>query len=251
GKTDTKLAGELDNWGGHGGRADDYHYHIAPLHLQSVLGLKKPTAFALDGYAIYGLTEPDGSPVEGLDAQAGHTHGELGYHYHAQETYPYIQAAFHGVVSEIDGQVDPQPFANRIRESGLPLPGAVITGFTFPAPDEYLLTYRLNSQEYQVNYQLDRVAGRVSVQWGSPSGTGNEVYNNWMPPESSTEIQLTIASINNKPTLEISGQANRGVALETSEDLQLWQPQFWLLDNSGTIQIEVEAVKPSMFFRAR
>jgi hypothetical protein len=24
--------GELDEWGGHCGRADDYHYHIAPLH---------------------------------------------------------------------------------------------------------------------------------------------------------------------------------------------------------------------------
>ena len=29
GKTDTLLAGELDRWGGHCGRADDYHYHIA------------------------------------------------------------------------------------------------------------------------------------------------------------------------------------------------------------------------------
>ena len=30
--------GELDEWGGHCGRADDYHYHAAPLHLQSVAG---------------------------------------------------------------------------------------------------------------------------------------------------------------------------------------------------------------------
>ena len=29
--------GELDQWGGHCGRADDYHYHVAPLHLQSVV----------------------------------------------------------------------------------------------------------------------------------------------------------------------------------------------------------------------
>ena len=30
---DAYLDGQLDNWGGHCGRADDYHYHTAPLHL--------------------------------------------------------------------------------------------------------------------------------------------------------------------------------------------------------------------------
>ena len=35
---DALLAGELDDWGGHCGRADDYHYHIAPLHLQTIIG---------------------------------------------------------------------------------------------------------------------------------------------------------------------------------------------------------------------
>jgi hypothetical protein len=33
GRTDTFLAGELDEYGGHCGRADDYHYHVAPWHL--------------------------------------------------------------------------------------------------------------------------------------------------------------------------------------------------------------------------
>src|SRR5213078_3535080 len=35
---DAFLAGELDEWGGHCGRADDYHYHVAPLHLQETVG---------------------------------------------------------------------------------------------------------------------------------------------------------------------------------------------------------------------
>ncbi len=65
--------GELDEWGGHCGRADDYHYHAAPLHLQSVVGKGQPIAYALDGYAIYGLAEPDGSAPAGLDAFNGHT----------------------------------------------------------------------------------------------------------------------------------------------------------------------------------
>jgi hypothetical protein len=50
---DSFVIGELDQWGGHCGRADDYHYHAAPLHLSSTSGLK-PIAFALDGYAVYG-----------------------------------------------------------------------------------------------------------------------------------------------------------------------------------------------------
>ncbi len=38
GRADPFLAGELDEYGGHSGRVDDYHYHISPLHLQTVLG---------------------------------------------------------------------------------------------------------------------------------------------------------------------------------------------------------------------
>ena len=41
--------GELDQWGGHCGRADDYHYHAAPLHLQTIVGRALPIAYALDG----------------------------------------------------------------------------------------------------------------------------------------------------------------------------------------------------------
>lgn len=251
GVTDTVLAGELDNWGGHGGRADDYHYHIAPLHLESVLGKDKPTAFALDGYAIFGLTEPDGSPVEGLDDEAGHEHDDMGYHYHAQENYPYIQAAFHGEVSEIDGQVDPQPFASRLRDSGLPLNGAEIIGFTFPAEDEFQLTYRLNNQEYQINYQLDRAAGRVSVQWGSPSGTANNVYNNWMPAESSMETKLEISRNNHQSALKAFGQPDRGFSLLISENLQEWESAFWMFDESGSREFTVPTSTEKQFFKAQ
>jgi hypothetical protein len=72
GKTDTFIAGELDEFGGHAGRGDDYHYHIAPLHLAKLVGKDKAIAYALDGYPIYGLTEPDGSPAGQLDSFNGH-----------------------------------------------------------------------------------------------------------------------------------------------------------------------------------
>ena len=50
---DSYLIGELDKWGGHCGRADDYHYHVAPLHLSRTVGATKPIAYALDGYPLY------------------------------------------------------------------------------------------------------------------------------------------------------------------------------------------------------
>jgi hypothetical protein len=55
---DSFAIGELDDFGGHCGRADDYHYHAAPLALQKAVGAKNPLAFALDGFAIYGLFDP-------------------------------------------------------------------------------------------------------------------------------------------------------------------------------------------------
>ncbi|MEI8398704.1 MAG: YHYH protein, partial [Actinomycetes bacterium] len=69
---DAFLVGELDKWGGHCGRADDYHYHVAPLHLSTIVGTTKPIAYALDGFAIYGSTEPDGSTMKKLDEYNGH-----------------------------------------------------------------------------------------------------------------------------------------------------------------------------------
>jgi len=145
--------GELDQWGGHCGRADDYHYHAAPLHLQSVVGKDKPIAYALDGYPIYGLTEPDGSQPAGLDSFNGHATSALGYHYHASTKYPYVNGGFHGEVVEAGGQVDPQPRAQPVRPALPPMRGAEITGFA-AAPDNksFSLKYAVNGKPAAVNY---------------------------------------------------------------------------------------------------
>lgn len=146
--------GELDEWGGHCGRADDYHYHVAPLHLQEKLGPGQPLAVALDGYPVYGLTEPDGSTPKDLDACHGHEAAGMGYHYHASKTYPYILGGFHGEVTEREGQVDPQPRAQPFRPAGEPLRGAEITGFQRTGSDSYQLSYRLGSQTWQILYSI-------------------------------------------------------------------------------------------------
>ncbi len=175
--------GELDQWGGHCGRADDYHYHAAPLHLQGTVGQGAPIAYALDGYPMFGLTEPDGSVPAKLDSFNGHETPALGYHYHGSTKYPYVNGGFHGEVVERDGQVDPQPRAQPRRDGGAPLRGARITGFT--AQDRsYSLRYELGTETRFVNYtvldggtvKFDYVDGRGQVRSAaySPRPGGGE-----------------------------------------------------------------------------
>lgn len=169
--------GELDQWGGHCGRADDYHYHVAPLHLQATLGPRLPLAYALDGYPIYGLTEPDGSAPQRLDAFNGHEAGGLGYHYHASQSYPFVNGGFHGVVVERDEQVDPQPRAQGVRPALPALRGARIVRFEgTPGQTTSKLSYTVSGQPASVTYSA-LGAGQWRFQFASADGsTREEIY---------------------------------------------------------------------------
>jgi hypothetical protein len=156
---DAKAFGELDAFGGHCGKGDDYHYHDAPVFLEKQLGKGKPIAVALDGYPIHGFGEPDGAAVGPLDDFGGHETKALGYHYHAQKKYPYINGGFHGEVKEVDGQVDPQPSASHVRREGSaysqsPLRGALIKDFTSDG-QKFALHYTLNGKALSVRYTLN------------------------------------------------------------------------------------------------
>jgi hypothetical protein len=177
---DAKAFGELDNFGGHCGKADDYHYHDAPVFLEKELGKGKPIAVALDGYAIYGYNEPDGATPAKLDAFGGHETKALGYHYHAQKKYPYINGGFHGEVTEVDGQVDPQPSASHVRRTGSsytqsPLRGALIKDFIQDG-NKYALNYTLNGKALSVKYKLNEDKTWTFV-YSNPDGTtASETY---------------------------------------------------------------------------
>ena len=166
---DAFLIGELDTFGGHCGRADDYHYHIAPVYLQETVGLAQPIASALDGYPIYGYEEPDGTPVRMLDACNGHTGPDGNYHYHATRTYPYLNGGFHGTVTERDGQVDPQPRARPIRPALPPLRGARITGFEADGTSQALLTYEIAGRTGTVAYRRGS-DGSIAFTFTDPDG---------------------------------------------------------------------------------
>ncbi|MEI6238957.1 MAG: YHYH protein [Planctomycetia bacterium] len=166
---DALAIGELDDYGGHCGRADDYHYHVAPLHLEKVVGKGMPIAYALDGYPVYGSTEPDGSPMKPLDACGGHEEGDGAYHYHAIDKYPYLIGAFRGEVVERDGQVDPQPRAEPVRPALGPLRGATIVGFESPAADTRKVVYEVSGRKGSVAYNVAQ-DGTAAFTFTDPSG---------------------------------------------------------------------------------
>jgi hypothetical protein len=204
--------GELDSYGGHCGLADDYHYHLAPVHLQVVTGVDKPIAWALDGYPIYGYSEPDGSPRLPLDADGGHSHGAWSYHYHAIGSAtagpqsPYLPTAFHGTVINYGGQVDGQPEVQAIRQNNTggytaqAVQGARIVAFKHPvalatdaaghlsesatgtpSPDAYLMRVQIGGTTYDECWRINRSTNpkTLTVTWRLPTVPATTTtYNN-------------------------------------------------------------------------
>lgn len=156
---DAYLFGELDEYGGHCGRADDYHYHIAPVHLEKAVGKDHPIAYALDGYPIYGYQDEKSPEFAPLDWMNGHKGKDGKYHYHATKTYPYLNGGFYGVVNEKDGQVDPQPRAEPLRPALPPLRDAKIIAFAETKPRSYKLTYDIKGRQGTVSYTLNADGG--------------------------------------------------------------------------------------------
>jgi phosphatidylethanolamine-binding protein (PEBP) family uncharacterized protein len=110
---DTKVLGELDVCNGHAGRADDYHYHAAPTCLMATQPAAywdtHPLGWALDGFAIYGYNNADGSTATRDNVCGGNTSPNVGgpsaYSYHVTNTSPYVLSCFRGTPSpDLAGQ---------------------------------------------------------------------------------------------------------------------------------------------------
>ncbi len=176
---DSFTDGQLDTYGGHCGRGDDYHYHIAPLHLITLgqASATLPIAFGLDGYAVYGGLEPTGATMTTLDANHGHYFNGV-YHYHGTSTVPYMIGNMVGVVTEdANKQIIPQPQGSPIRtESWTPLAGAVITSCVANANNGFNTAYTLSGVSgYATNYTATQ-AGVYTFKYVTPSGTTSTDY---------------------------------------------------------------------------
>ncbi|NNE66553.1 MAG: YHYH protein [Pyrinomonadaceae bacterium] len=172
---DANAIGELDKWGGHCGRADDYHYHLPPTHLQTVVGEGKPIAYAVDGFPLYGET------TDKLDEYLGKFNSDGSYQYHSVSKYPYLIAGMRGIVrldpntSAPENQVIPQAMTRGIRPDTRPLNGAEITGFESTGDNAYSLTYALDSEKYKINYSWDS-KGLYTFEFVNPDGTTTKTY---------------------------------------------------------------------------
>ncbi|WP_430411281.1 YHYH protein [Kordia sp.] len=167
---DANAIGELDKWGGHCGRADDYHYHLAPTHLQSKVGESKPIAYALDGFPVYGET------TEKLDENLGRFTSDSTYQYHIVKKYPYLIAAMKGKVKinprtkAPENEIMPQAKTRGVRPDLRPLRGAEIIDFENTAPQKYSLTYKVNSEIHKIYYGWD-TTGNYTFEFENPDGT--------------------------------------------------------------------------------
>lgn len=173
---DANAIGELDQWGGHCGRADDYHYHLPPTHLQETVGEGMPVAYAVDGFPVYGET------TEELDEYLGRFNSDGSYQYHTIAEYPYFIARMRGEVSldpnttAPENQVIPQAMTQELRPALTPLQGAEITAFQSTGANAYSLIYTLNLEEYTINYSWD-TNGLYTYEFVDPDGAATiETY---------------------------------------------------------------------------
>jgi hypothetical protein len=94
------LSGEIasfDKYYGHPQQSGQYHYHVEPLYLTTVVSTKSGLmGFLLDGFPVYGPEESGITLVSSdLDAYHGHTHATAEYpagiyHYHFTADAPYM-----------------------------------------------------------------------------------------------------------------------------------------------------------------
>ena len=104
GRGEDAVAREIvDVFGGHPAQSD-YHYHFIPERLDHNSlsnGHSGVVGYINDGFAIYGYRGVGGVEMsnDDLDLCHGHSHDDLGYHYHATIEYPYTVGCYKGTPS--------------------------------------------------------------------------------------------------------------------------------------------------------
>lgn len=230
---DSFLDGQLDTYGGHCGRGDDYHYHTAPMHLYTLgqTTTNLPCAFALDGFAVYGSLEPNGTAMATLDANHGHYGTNDVYHYHGTATAPYMIGNMVGQVTEdANLQIIPQAQSHPVRnENWTPLGGALITSCTVNNTNNgYNLSYTLNGVAgYATNFSW--IGTVYTFVYVTPSGTTTTNYNGFaqctVPNLGIPEIALSDTNITlypNPATDIINIQVKNGIPTSDIQSIAIF-----------------------------
>ncbi len=248
---DALLDGQLDNWGGHCGRADDYHYHIAPLHLYSQSNPSLPIAYGFDGFPVFGSTEPDGSAMEALDANHGHLRNGK-YHYHGSSEAPYMIGKMAGVVTEDSThQIIPQSRAKPVRPSGTPLNGAAIVGFqAFPGGRSYAMHYTVAGENYAWIYSWNQAVTQYTFRYCTPTDTTTTNYNGpgdcFLPTAARNMVQVADTRLRAWPNPATSGS----MLHLASESLAGRQPRnLRLISSEGKTVLEQDEFTAGLSLR--
>ena len=185
---DTKVLGELDACNGHAGRADDYHYHAAPTCLMagqpSSYWDTHPIGWALDGFAIFGYNNADGT-IATRDAVCGGStlpaaNAPAGYSYHVTDASPYVLSCLRGTPS-------PDLAGQGAKYSPLRKPPVT------PFPVTNMTLSAAGSDGYQV-LQFTSAAGFTSTETGTDSyANAAGSYRIRYKPVSGTDLAMLLA----------------------------------------------------------
>lgn len=160
---DTLLTKQLDACGGHAGRGDDYHYHVAPACMIDEMknaGDDAIIGWAFDGFPLFGDNNPDGTPISepALDVCNGQSDETFGYRYHTSKEAPYIIQCLMGEIADFDSLPRIAPL--RPAEGSSPMePGRPPAGgvddlvFTQNDSGARSLDYTYKGEAYYIRYK--------------------------------------------------------------------------------------------------
>lgn len=177
----TLDAGELDKCGGHAGRGDDYHYHVAPNCLIEELGATKvekersPIGIANDAYPILALGWFDtANNVESkLDKCRGMTDDQGNYFYNVQSTRKWnILDCFTGTVFK----TSKDRFTSRTDSAGNQITGAKLSMTITDSSSRnvsgqtcYVMSGNLTNQKIvQTNQSVNETSGPAGIFYCNP-----------------------------------------------------------------------------------
>ncbi|MEF8731235.1 MAG: YHYH protein [Candidatus Accumulibacter meliphilus] len=160
---DTILTKQLDECGGHAGRGDDYHYHKAPTCMIGAMpnaGNAAIIGWAFDGFPIYGMINPDGTPIPAgaLDVCNGQPDPDFGYRYHTSEGAPYVIQCLMGAVPDMRDlpRISPLRAAKGSDEKAVGRPprgGVEGLTFTEDADGNRSMNYTYEGEAYYIRYR--------------------------------------------------------------------------------------------------
>ncbi|MCF2904026.1 YHYH protein [Octadecabacter sp. CECT 8868] len=166
---DTLATQQLDICGGHAGRGDDYHYHVAPtcmIEQMKNAGDDAIIGWAFDGFPIYGDKNPDGSEIAAgdLDLCNGQPDETFGYRYHTSPEAPYIVQCLMGEVANLRDLPRTAPLTSAAGgggiEPGRPPRGGVEDLIFTQSPDgARSMDYTYEGEAYYMRYSPSETAG--------------------------------------------------------------------------------------------